>query len=76
MPVPQHTLLHTVQDRVLDLRRWLDADHNSATLTAYLRDEPVDARWLATYRRLQSELLRAVGHARESADPHDAEHRP
>ncbi|MDH6291915.1 hypothetical protein [Rhodococcus opacus] len=66
MPVPQHTLLHTVQDRVIDLRRWLDSDNNSATLTAYLRGEPVDPRWLATYQRLQSDLLRAVGHARAS----------
>ncbi|MDV7242598.1 MULTISPECIES: hypothetical protein [Rhodococcus] len=65
MPVPQHKLLQSVQDRTIELRRWLDADHNSAALTAYLRDEPVDDRWLATYLRLQHDLLRAVGHAHE-----------
>ena len=58
MPVPQHTLLHTVQDRVFDLRRWLDTDNNSAALRAYLRDEPVDARWVATYQRLRPGLPR------------------
>ncbi|MEN0137340.1 MAG: hypothetical protein AAGC80_19480 [Rhodococcus sp. (in: high G+C Gram-positive bacteria)] len=42
MPVSPHTLLQHVQDRTTDLRRWLDTGENTATLTAYLRDEPVD----------------------------------
>ena len=60
MPVSPHSLLQHVQDRTTDLRRWLDTGENTATLTAYLRDEPVDHRWLSTYRRLTHDLLRAV----------------
>ncbi|WP_282555427.1 MULTISPECIES: hypothetical protein [unclassified Rhodococcus (in: high G+C Gram-positive bacteria)] len=33
-------LLHDAQDRTTEMRRWLDSDTSS--LTAYLRDEPVD----------------------------------
>ncbi|MCQ4118603.1 hypothetical protein [Rhodococcus tibetensis] len=63
MPVPQRKLLQSVQDRTTELRRWLDTGDNSAALTAYLRDEPVDDRWLAAYEQLQRDLLTAVGHA-------------
>ncbi|SEE85915.1 hypothetical protein SAMN04490220_8773 [Rhodococcus jostii] len=63
MPVSSHVLLQHVQDRTTDLRRWLDTGGNGAALNAYLRDEPVDDRWLATYERLRRDLLRAVGHA-------------
>jgi hypothetical protein len=36
MPVSDHKLMHSVQDRTIDLRRWLDTDNNSAALEAYL----------------------------------------
>jgi hypothetical protein len=39
----------------------LDTGGNGASLNAYLRDEPVDHRWVATYERLRLDLLRAVG---------------
>ncbi|MFC9769533.1 hypothetical protein [Rhodococcus jostii] len=64
MPVSSEVLLQYVQDRTTDLRRWLDSGDNSAALMAYLRAEPVDARWLAKYDRLIRDLLTAVGHAR------------
>ncbi|WP_206033685.1 hypothetical protein [Rhodococcus sp. A14] len=63
MPVSLHVLLQHVQDRTTDLRRWLDTGGNGAALNAYLRDEPVDDRWLVTYQRLRRDLLRAVSHA-------------
>ena len=72
MPVSPHSLLQHVQDRTTDLRRWLDTGENTATLTAYLRDEPVDHRWLSTYRRLTHDLLRAVDHACPPREPRDA----
>lgn len=56
-------LLKDVQDRTTELRRWLDSDTSS--LTAYLRDEPVDDTWLNTYRRLNRELMSAVGDVQE-----------
>ncbi|MDH6288013.1 hypothetical protein [Rhodococcus opacus] len=56
-------LLHDVQDRTTEMRRWLDTDTSS--LTAYLRDEPVDDTWLSTYERLNRELLSAVGNVQE-----------
>ena len=40
--VPEQ-LLHAVQDRTTEMRRWLDTDNNSETLMAHLHDEPVDA---------------------------------
>ncbi|QZS56674.1 hypothetical protein COO55_35200 [Rhodococcus opacus] len=72
MPVSPHTLLQHVQDRTTDLRRWLDTGDNTTALTAYLRDEPVDHRWLTTYKRLTHDLLRAVDHARSPRAPHEA----
>ncbi|MFC9765947.1 hypothetical protein [Rhodococcus jostii] len=71
MPVSPHTLLQHVQDRTTDLRRWLDTGENTAALTAYLRDEPVDHRWLTTYKRLTHDLLRAVDHACPPRAPHE-----
>ncbi len=60
MPVSSHALLQHVQDRTTDLCRWLDTGNNTSALTAYLRDEPVDHRWLTTYQRPTHDLLRAV----------------
>ncbi|MFZ2174728.1 MAG: hypothetical protein WAW17_11970 [Rhodococcus sp. (in: high G+C Gram-positive bacteria)] len=71
MPVSPHTSLRRVQDRTTDLRRRLDTGDNTATLTACLRDEPVDHRWLTTYHRLTHDLLRAVDHARPPREPHE-----
>jgi hypothetical protein len=65
--VRQQKLLHTVQDRTTTLRRWLDTENNSATLTAHLRDERVDQAWLIKYQRLTRDLLSAVGSARAHA---------
>ena len=73
MPVSPHTLLQHVQDRTTDLRRCLDTGENTAVLTAYLRDEPVDHRWLTTYKRLTHDLLRAVDHACPSRAPHETQ---
>ncbi|WP_009473097.1 hypothetical protein [Rhodococcus sp. JVH1] len=73
MPVSPHTLLQHVQDRTTDLRRWLDTGENTAALTAYLRDEPVDHRWLTTYKQLTHDLLRAVDHARPPSAPHETQ---
>ncbi|CAG7633488.1 hypothetical protein SIM91_44080 [Rhodococcus opacus] len=72
MPVSPHTSLRRVQDRTTDVRRWLDTGDNTAVLTAYLRDEPVDHRWLTTYQRLMHDLLRAVSHACPRRVPHEA----
>jgi hypothetical protein len=58
-------LLHEVQDRTTEMRRWLDTDNNSETLMAHLHDEPVDLTWLRTYQRLNRDLMSAVGHAQE-----------
>ncbi|KAF0957557.1 MULTISPECIES: hypothetical protein [Rhodococcus] len=71
MPVSPPTLLRRVQDRTTDLRRWLDTGDNTAALTAYLRDEPVDDRWLTTYHRLTQNLLTAVDHACPPRAPHE-----
>ncbi|MFC9361412.1 hypothetical protein ACFTZB_33130 [Rhodococcus sp. NPDC057014] len=72
MPVSSHTSLQHVQDRTTDLRRWLDTGDNTAALTAYLRDEPVDHQWLTTYQQLTDDLLTAVDDARPSRAPRDA----
>ena len=45
--VPEQ-LLHAVQNRTTEMRRWLDTDNNSETLMAHLQHEPVDAAWLRT----------------------------
>ncbi|UZG59619.1 hypothetical protein [Rhodococcus opacus] len=58
-------LLHDVQDRTTEMRRWLDTDNNSETLMAHLHDEPVDLAWLRTYQRLNRDLMSAVGNAQE-----------
>ncbi|EID79878.1 hypothetical protein MLGJGCBP_07671 [Rhodococcus sp. T7] len=58
-------LLHDVQDRTTEMRRWLDTDNNSETLMAHLHDEPVDGQWLRTYQRLGRDLMAAVGNAQE-----------
>ncbi|MGW4341050.1 hypothetical protein ACWEK5_51230 [Rhodococcus koreensis] len=71
MPVSPHMLLQHVQDRTTDLRRWLDTGGNGAALNAYLRDEPVDDRWLVTYQRLRRDLLLAVGHACPPSAPRE-----
>jgi hypothetical protein len=71
MPVSPHTLLQQVQDRTTDLRRWLDTGENTAALTAYLSDKPVDDRWLTTYHRLTHDLLTAVSHACPPTAPHE-----
>ncbi|MDI9939140.1 hypothetical protein QM806_27510 [Rhodococcus sp. IEGM 1351] len=52
LTVPQQALLREGQDCATALRRWLAIDSNSAALMAYLRGEPVDRTWLATYQRL------------------------
>ncbi|QQZ19751.1 MULTISPECIES: hypothetical protein [Rhodococcus] len=62
--VPEQ-LLHAVQDRTTEMRRWLDTDNNSETLMAHLHDEPVDTKWLRTYQRLGRDLMSAVGNAQE-----------
>ncbi|MDI9978734.1 hypothetical protein [Rhodococcus sp. IEGM 1307] len=64
-PTVPEQLLHHVQDRTTEMRRWLDADNNSETLMAHLHDEPVDAAWLRTYQRLGRDLMSAVGNAQE-----------
>jgi hypothetical protein len=60
-PTVREQLLHDVQDRTTDLRRWLDTNNNSETLMAHLHDEPVDRGWLRTYQRLGRDLMPAVG---------------
>ena len=62
--VPEQ-LLHAVQDRTTEMRRWLDTDNNSETLMAHLQHEPVDTKWLRTYQRLSRDLMSAVGNAQE-----------
>ncbi|TQC42496.1 hypothetical protein EEB14_48580 [Rhodococcus sp. WS4] len=71
MPVSPQTLLQHVQDRTTDLRRWLDTGDNTTALTAYLRDEPVDHRWLTTYQRLTQDLLKAVDYACPPRAPYE-----
>nr|WP_241031606.1 methylmalonyl-CoA mutase family protein [Rhodococcus koreensis] len=66
--------MHTVQDCTTAPRMWLDTDQGS--LTAYLRDEPVDETWLATNRRLHHELMSAVGNAHPGSAPQEAPARP
>ena len=58
-------LLHDVQDRTTELRRWLKTDNNSKKLMAHLHDEPVDLTWLRTYQRLNRDLMSAVGNAQQ-----------
>ena len=62
--VPEQ-LLHAVQNRTTEMRRWLDTDNNSETLMAHLQHEPVDAAWLRTYQRLGRALMSAIGNAQE-----------
>jgi len=62
--VPEQ-LLHAVQNRTTEMRRWLDTDNNSETLMAHLQHEPVDAAWLRTYQRLGRDLMSAIGNAQE-----------
>jgi hypothetical protein len=58
-------LLQDVQDRTIEMCRWLDTDNNSEALMAHLHDEPVDESWLSTYQRLNRELMSAVGNVQE-----------
>ena len=67
--VPEQ-LLHAVQDRTTEMRRWLDTDDNSETLMAHLQHEPVDAAWLCTYQRLGRDLMSAVGNVQEQLPRH------
>jgi len=62
-------LLQTVQDRTIEIRRWLDTDNNSEALMAHLHDEPVEESWLRTYQRLNRELMSAVGDVQEQRRP-------
>ncbi|ELB85887.1 hypothetical protein Rwratislav_47769 [Rhodococcus wratislaviensis IFP 2016] len=62
--------MHAVQDCTTALRRGLDTDQSS--LTACLRDEPVDEERLATYRRLHRALMSAVGNAHPGSIPQAA----
>nr|WP_271212233.1 hypothetical protein [Rhodococcus wratislaviensis]GLK38660.1 hypothetical protein GCM10017611_55270 [Rhodococcus wratislaviensis] len=58
-------LLQDVQDRTIEMRRWLDTENNTEALMAHLQNEPVDESWLTTYLRLNRALMSAVGNVQE-----------